>query len=43
MFGISMAGYNAMASSLLALLSLIASLRPRRRRRIPHIPRPVTA
>ena len=43
MFGISMAGYNAIASCGLALLSLIASLRPRRRRRIPHIPRPVAA
>ncbi|MGZ3298058.1 MAG: disulfide bond formation protein B [Asticcacaulis sp.] len=32
-FGISMAGYNAIASALLALLSLIASLRPRRKRK----------
>lgn len=34
MFGISMAGYNAMVSAVLALLSLVASLRfqPRRKR-----------
>ena len=43
MFGISMAGYNAIASASLALLSLIASLRPRRRRRIPTIPRAIEA
>ncbi len=33
MFGISMAGYNVVATSLLALLSLIASLRYRRKRK----------
>jgi disulfide bond formation protein DsbB len=43
LFGVSMAGYNAIASAFLALLSLIASLRPRRRRRIPTIPRLVEA
>jgi len=43
LFGLSMAGYNAIASGVLALLSLVASLRPRRRRRIPYIPRPAAA
>ncbi len=43
MFGISMAGYNALASLILAILSFIASLRPRRRRHVPKMSRVLPA